>query len=57
MRRDSCEDDERISLFSEQTYLSYLSMVKKLEDAINNEPELKTNATVKEYVKLLTGEE
>lgn len=54
---DSCEDDERISLFSEQTYLSYLSMVKKLEDAINNEPELKTNATVKEYVKLLTGEE
>lgn len=54
---DSIEDDERISLYSEQTFLCYKSMVLKLEEAIKSNPELKENKTIKEYVKLMTGEE
>lgn len=54
---DSIEDDERISLYSEETFLCYKSMALKLEDAIKSNPELKDNKTVKEYIKLMTGEE
>lgn len=54
---DSIEDDERISLYSELTFLSYKSMVLKLDDAIKTNPGLKDNETVKEYTKLLKGEE
>lgn len=54
---DSIEDDERISLSSEQTFLCYKSMVLKLEEVIKGNPELKNNETVKEYIKLMTGEE
>lgn len=53
---DSIEDDERISLYSEETFLCYKSMVLKLEEAIKVNPELKENKTVKEYIKLMTGE-
>lgn len=54
---DSIEDDERISFYSEQTFLSYESMLLKLEEVIKNNPELKDDKVVKEYVKLMTGEE
>lgn len=54
---DSIEDDERISLYSEQTFLCYKSMALKLEDVIKSNPELKEDKTVKEYIKLMTGEE
>lgn len=53
---DSIEDDERISLYSEETFLCYKSMVLKLEEAIKVNPELKENKTVMEYIKLMTGE-
>lgn len=54
---DSIEDDERISLYSEQTFLCYKSMLLKLEEVIKCNPGLKDNKVVKEYVKLMTGEE
>lgn len=54
---DSIEDDERISLYSEQTFLCYKSMLLKLEEVIKCNQGLKDNKVVKEYVKLMTGEE
>lgn len=57
LNADSIEDDERISFYSEQTFLSYESMLLKLEEVIKNNPELKDDKVVKEYVKLMTGEE
>ena len=38
---DSIEYDERISLYSEQTFLCYKSMLLKLEEVIKSNPELK----------------
>lgn len=54
---DSIEDDERISLYSDETFLCYKSMLLKLEEVIKSNPELKDNKVVKEYIKLMTGEE
>lgn len=54
---DSIEDDERISLYSEQTFLCYKSMLLKLEEVIKCNPGLRDKKVVKEYVKLMTGEE
>ncbi len=52
---DSINDEERISLYSEQTLESYQSMVERLDSAIKENPELKHNVTVKAYFKLMTG--
>lgn len=54
---DSIEDDERIMLYSGETFICYEAMVAKLEAAIKSNSELKNNETVKEYLKLMTGEE
>ncbi len=53
---DSINDEERISLYSEQMLESYQSMLWKLLSAIKTNPELKHNVTVKAYFKLMTGE-
>lgn len=54
---DSIDDDERIMLYFDETFICYEAMVAKLEEAIKSNPELKNNETVKEYLKLTTGEE
>ena len=53
---DSINDEERISLYSEQMLESYLSMLWKLLNAIKANPDLKHNVIVKAYFKLMTGE-
>lgn len=53
---DSINDEERISLYSEQMLESYQSMLWKLLSAIKTNPELKNDVTVKAYFKLMTGE-
>ena len=53
---DSINDEERISLYSEQMLESYKSMLWKLLSAIKTNPELKNDVTVKAYFKLMTGE-
>ena len=54
---DSIDDDERIMLYFDETFICYEAMVAKLEEAIKRNPELKNNEAVKEYLKLTTGEE
>ncbi|MDD6976902.1 MAG: hypothetical protein PUI72_01040 [Prevotellaceae bacterium] len=44
-------------LYFDETFICYEAMVAKLEEAIKSNPELKNNETVKEYLKLTTGEE
>ena len=53
---DSINDEERISLYSEQMLESYQSVLWKLLSAIKTNPELKNDVTVKAYFKLMTGE-
>ena len=52
---DSIDDEERVTLYSEQIQWDYQSMLEKLESAIHANPDLKHNDTVKAYFKLMTG--
>lgn len=50
---DSIDDDERVELYSVLVDECYNSMLRKLQNAINENEELIKNKVVAEYIKLI----
>lgn len=50
---ESCDDDERMLLYGEMVEDCHAAIQRKLETALNAQPELLTHQVVKEFVKLM----